>query len=627
MLSRWASSTTRTLLAALLHSREREITDTLADLLISTVHRINARAEKKVTEQLVAEFRRVAGKENILFRLAEAAVDHPDDTVRTALFPVVGEPTLRHLVAEYKSSGPTYQRTVKTTLKASYTNHYRRGLIKLLEVLRFQSNNTTHRPVVGALDLIGRYARTGNLQYYPLDEHVPEHNGISDAWRELVFRADTRGRRRAVRTVYEICTFQALRDRLRCKEIWVVGADRWRNPDEDLPADFEDRRVEHYAALRKPLDPTAFLDEIRTEMRAALSELDDAVPALPWLTISDRKAGAIQLSPLSAAPEPRNLRRLKQEIGRRWRAVPLIDMLKEAVLRTDCLTAVTSVARGTSLDAGDLAERLLLAVHAYGTNAGIRAVTAGETGHSEDDVRYVRRRFLTADVARNMAIEIANATFAAREQDVWGASSTSVASDSTHVGAFDQNIFTEWHSRYGGRGVLIYWHVEKKSVAIHSQLIACTASEVAAMVEGAMRHGTSMNVEANYVDSHGQSEIGFWDHPVARVRSATPDQTDQPSEDVPAGRGRARGVPGAHAGNDPADPLGPDRPAVRPDGQVRHRDPAGHRLHGGDPAPFHPQRDPPHLPGHARTRPGAEDHLRRPLPTRPRPAAGDQRGS
>jgi hypothetical protein len=35
---------TLTLLAALLHARQQEITDTLVDLLISTVHRINARA-------------------------------------------------------------------------------------------------------------------------------------------------------------------------------------------------------------------------------------------------------------------------------------------------------------------------------------------------------------------------------------------------------------------------------------------------------------------------------------------------------------------------------------------------------------------------------------------------------
>jgi TnpA family transposase len=58
--------------------------------------------------------------------------------------------------------------------------------------------------------------------------------------------------------------------------------------------------------------------------------------------------------------------------------------------------------------------------------------------------------------------------------------------------------------------VLIYWHVEKAgSMAVHSQLISCTASEVHAMVEGAMRHGTNMAIDSNYVDSHGQSFIGF----------------------------------------------------------------------------------------------------------------------
>src|SRR3712207_7986913 len=37
----------------------------------------------------------------------------------------------------------------------------------------------------------------------------------------------------------------------------------------------------------------------------------------------------------------------------------------------------------------------------------------------------------------------------------------------------------------------------------------CTASEVAAMVDGAMHHGTEMDVRSNYVDTHGQSVIGF----------------------------------------------------------------------------------------------------------------------
>ncbi|MGY4765286.1 hypothetical protein ACXC9Q_00045 [Kribbella sp. CWNU-51] len=74
-------------------------------------------------------FKKVTGKENILFAIAEAALDAPDDPVRAVVFPAVtgGEQTLRELVHEYKTKGPVYRRTVQTTLKASYTNHYRRA--------------------------------------------------------------------------------------------------------------------------------------------------------------------------------------------------------------------------------------------------------------------------------------------------------------------------------------------------------------------------------------------------------------------------------------------------------------------------------------------------------------------
>ena len=499
-----------TLLAALLHAREREITDALVELFTATVHRINGRAEKKVKEELIREFTRVTGKETILFHMAQASVEHPDEAVRSVVFPAVpgGEATLRDLVAEYKHSGPTYRRTVQTTLKASYTNHYRRGLIRLLEVLELRCNNAAHRPVIEALRLIERHARDGST-YYPPDETIPTHQGIAGDWAGLAYRADARGRQRVVRSVYEIATFQMLRDALRCKEIWVVGADRWRNPDEDLPQDFEERRTEHYEALRKPLDASAFIAEVQAEMRKALSALNNALPRLSWLAITDRKSGAIKLTPLEAQAEPRNLRRLKRAVLARWGVVALIDILKEAVLRTGCLGSIASVAGRSSLAPDILAERLMLAIFGYGTNTGIRAVAAGQRDHNEEDVRYVRRRYLSPEAARQVAIDIANATFAVRQERIWGVGSTLVASDSTHVGAYDENLFTEWHSRYGGKGVLIYWHVERGSVVVHSQLLSCSASEVYAMVEGVVRHGTSMRIEGNYVDSHGQSEIGF----------------------------------------------------------------------------------------------------------------------
>jgi TnpA family transposase len=189
--------------------------------------------------------------------------------------------------------------------------------------------------------------------------------------------------------------------------------------------------------------------------------------------------------------------------------VPLIDALKEAVLRSNCRSTIASMT-GRDDVADAFLEKMLLCVHGYGTNTGIRAVAAaGAHGHREHELYYMVRRYLTPELVRALAVDIANATFAVRQRSLWGAGSSAVASDSTHFGAWDQNVFTEWHSRYRSRGVLIYWHVERKSMVIHSQLINCTASEVAAMVDGAMHHGTEMDVAANYVDTHGQSVIGF----------------------------------------------------------------------------------------------------------------------
>src|SRR5207302_336619 len=51
----------------------------LVDLLIGLIHKINTRADRRVERELTEDLRRVRGKEGILFRLAEAAVEHPDD--------------------------------------------------------------------------------------------------------------------------------------------------------------------------------------------------------------------------------------------------------------------------------------------------------------------------------------------------------------------------------------------------------------------------------------------------------------------------------------------------------------------------------------------------------------------
>ncbi len=79
-----------TLLAAFCHVRGREIADTLTELLITTVHRIGAKAEKRVEGELITDLKRVAGKPALLFKLAPASLSKPDGAVRDVVFPAVG---------------------------------------------------------------------------------------------------------------------------------------------------------------------------------------------------------------------------------------------------------------------------------------------------------------------------------------------------------------------------------------------------------------------------------------------------------------------------------------------------------------------------------------------------------
>lgn len=127
-LRRHPSEIRYALVAAYCWQREHEIIDALIDLLILVIHKIGTRAENKVEQELINDLRRVRGKANVLFKLAEAAIDELDGIVKNVLYPVVGLETLKDLVKEFKASGPAYTKVVHTVIRSSYSNHYRRDV-------------------------------------------------------------------------------------------------------------------------------------------------------------------------------------------------------------------------------------------------------------------------------------------------------------------------------------------------------------------------------------------------------------------------------------------------------------------------------------------------------------------
>lgn len=304
----------------------------------------------------------------------------------------------------------------------------------------------------------------------------------------------------------------SLRDALRRREIWVVGANRWRNPEDDLPPDFEDNRDVHYDAIRKPLDAKAFTGALEKKLRDALTRLDTALElgTTGGAEVTTRRGEPwIKLSPLGRQEEPENLTALKAEIERRWGTIDLLDVLKEAEFATGFTGEFASVATREVTSKEILRRRLLLVCFALGTNMGIKRVSVtGKHGESEAVLRRTRHLFVNRANLRAALVKLVNATFAAWDEAWWGAG-TAYASDSKKFGSWSTNFMTEWHQRYRGPGVMIYWHVERKSVCVYSQLRSCSASEVAAMIEGVLRHGTDMEIGRQCTDTHGASIVGF----------------------------------------------------------------------------------------------------------------------
>ncbi|MFF4391263.1 Tn3 family transposase [Streptomyces sp. NPDC001552] len=492
-----------TLLAALCHVRQTEITDSLVELFIQLVQRINTRAEKKVEGEFTKDLKRVRGKEGILLRLAEAAVAEPGGTVRKVIFPVAGESTLKALAAEAAANEARYRARVRTVLRSSYSGHWRRMLSPLLGALELKCNHTAYRPVMDAIDLLKRYldqpiAKDG--AFFEESERIPLAGVVREEWRKAV--VDERGR--VERIPYELCVLVSLRDALRRREIWVPGAGRWQNPEDDLPPDFEDNRNVHYDAIRQPQDPGAFIGALKKRLRESLTRLDTALELGTTGGVDIvKKHGEpwIKVSPLGKQAEPENLAALKAEIERRWGTIDLIDILKEAEF--------ASVATREAVPKAVLRRRLLLVLFALGTNMGIKRVAVtGKHGESEAVLRRVRHLFVNRTNLRTALVRLVNVTFAARDQAWWG-EGTACASDSKKFGSWSSNFMPEWHQRYRGPGVMIYWHVEKKSLCVYSQLKSCSASEVSAMIEGVLRYCTDVEIDRQCTDTHGASIVGF----------------------------------------------------------------------------------------------------------------------
>jgi hypothetical protein len=70
------------LLACFVYVRTMEVTDDAVRMTLDVIRRIDTQTEKHLQKTLLKDIKRVTGKVQLLYRIAEAVVETPDGTIR-----------------------------------------------------------------------------------------------------------------------------------------------------------------------------------------------------------------------------------------------------------------------------------------------------------------------------------------------------------------------------------------------------------------------------------------------------------------------------------------------------------------------------------------------------------------
>tara|TARA_B100001996_G_scaffold201784_1_gene154473 strand:+ start:186 stop:3188 length:3003 start_codon:yes stop_codon:yes gene_type:complete len=494
-------------MAIFCHVRLQLMLDGLSDSFVKLIHRMRTSAESHVNQHILKEVKRVGGKFDILEKLASATANNPKGIIEDKVYPEVSKATLLEVIEDLKHRGRWYQQKIQHKIHSNYVHGNRGILLSILRAFKFHEDHVIYKPLLEAIEFINQHWNESDDEYYidlpPIDDVVPT------AWNSMVV-TEVNDKKKANKYNYEIAILEQLKSFLGFKAIWIEGSYRYRNPNEDIPQDFDKKRKHYYKLLGLPTNAKQFIKRLKQSLKSNLTNLNTNIMNNDLVRIRPSSINKnIVISPSEAQDEPLNIAQLQKDIVGKWSSINLIDILKECDLLINFTEQMETIARSSNIPADTLRKRLLLCLYAIGSNTGLKRISIANGDVNYDDLRYVKNRFINKANVRGAIKQVINHVLEVRDPEIWGEATTTVACDSTQISAWDQNLLNEWHHRYKGKGVMIYWHVDKKSLCIYSQLKSCSSSEVGAMIKGVIDHDTKMNMDRIFVDTHGQSVIGF----------------------------------------------------------------------------------------------------------------------
>jgi len=365
---KFSSSKKYALLNCFCFVRGSKFIDNLINIMLSIIHKLSNKAKHRARNEFWHDRKIIYNKEHVLHNMAVVSINKPKGVIENEIYPAVREDVLRNIADRPLSFDKYYLQKQYYYMKRSYVNHYRRILALIIKNLKFSSGKKT---------------------YYPEKETIPDI--VPKKLQRILEEQNDNGTVKISRINYELVLLKKLRNRVRCKDIWVEEAAKYRNPDKDLPQDFDNNRINYYKEINKPLDAEQVIVELKNDMSYWLLKFNKNLPRNKKVVITQRKKKPwIKVTPLMPQKEPVNIVKLKHEILSKWLDTSLLDILKEVEIRKDFTSAFESVASKEVISKPELQHKLILCLFILAANTSLKKISSN-IPISYDDLKYVQK--------------------------------------------------------------------------------------------------------------------------------------------------------------------------------------------------------------------------------------------
>ncbi len=477
-------------------------TDNLINILIKKVQKIERRGLQKAKHDLWD----IEENDAVLYdSLVDISLAKPEGVIREAIYPVVGGKSQLEKAQELRRVGKIKKKILEyESFKRLYISQNRRYIMTILEEVNLRSN--TDNNIFNAIQyILQQWKEDNGLVYFDKKEIAIDNVVAAQDLLVMGYDCD-----KINKIYYELAVLRKLKKELNNRNIWSNISLKYTNPKKWIPENYDEKREDYLCMLGIDVSGKKQIGKTKQELIDVTIELNKTILDNPKVRIGKKaKKAHIFITPNVAQEEPENISTLKQKVLNKWGYISLLDILKEADLRIGLTSEIINTTDKIAIEREELQQRLLLCIYAAATNTELKRVCIGIEGITVDDLKYVKKRYLTAEVMKHVIQKLIDSTLCIRDKEIFGELESIVGSDSTQIAAWPGNLMSEFHVRYKERGIMAYWHVEKKALCISSQPRKCHDPETVSMLIGLINHKTKIKIKGQSTDSNGQSLIAF----------------------------------------------------------------------------------------------------------------------